>query len=261
MMTNIANLLGLVRDDAQRREDSRRSELQNTIQSTNQNLQKSIMEMGQQVQLLTNTVKTLNSQVSATGDYASDAIQQVREELSARIDALSKGQPASNAGGDGNPGSATDHPLDARNGEKSKGLKEAHFAITCSYCDGEVPKSIAKHCQFCDLYYHPGHLQRHRDEWPCPLVDYDLCPWCSEHMAARWNVKSAAIRYMQNVTTSINRARKAGIVRRNPAQKTYQKISTRPLSQSLLLHSASRPQTVKQRRLLFTTNTFQIWNN
>jgi len=34
-------------------------------------------------------VKSLNNQVSATGGYASDALQQVREELSARIDALS----------------------------------------------------------------------------------------------------------------------------------------------------------------------------
>ena len=45
MMTNIANLLGLVRGDAQRREDSLRNEIQHTIQATNQNVNKSTAEM------------------------------------------------------------------------------------------------------------------------------------------------------------------------------------------------------------------------
>jgi len=47
MMTSIANLLGLVRDDAQRREDSPRTEIQHTIQATIQNVNKSTAEMRQ----------------------------------------------------------------------------------------------------------------------------------------------------------------------------------------------------------------------
>ena len=56
------------------------------------------------------------------------------------------------------------------------------FPLQCSYCDGDVPKCISKHCVDCDLHFHPGHYQLHRGEWPCPLIDYDLCPWCAQHI-------------------------------------------------------------------------------
>ena len=133
-----------------------------------------------------------------------DAIQQVRAEVrsefNTRFDALSNNQ-ASNAGGDTAAAAAAaqmsssstlpkDEPLVNSMGKPEK-RDETHvstFAIQCSYCEGDIPKSIAKHCADCDLQYHPGHFQLHRDEWPCPLVDYDLCPWCAEHIEEEENV-------------------------------------------------------------------------
>ena len=45
--------------------------------------------MGAQVQLMSENMKSLHQQVSDSNDYATDAIQQVRDELTARLDALS----------------------------------------------------------------------------------------------------------------------------------------------------------------------------
>ena len=65
--------------------------------------------------------------------------------------------------------------------------------VTCSLCDGEVPKSIAKRCLDCDLHFHPGHYQRHRDEWPCPQIDFDFCPWCNEHIEEEHNIADCSV--------------------------------------------------------------------
>ena len=179
--------------------------------------------MGQQVQLLTNTVKSLNNQVSATGDYASDAIQQVRGELSASIHALSKGQLALNAGGDGNPGSATDHPLDGRNGKsKSKGMKEVHFAITCSYCDGEVHKSIqnivSSAISFIILVIFNGIVMNGHVLWSttiCALGVQNI----SKKSTTSWNVLYATTPCTTSATLNIARAQMAGVQKK---KLTYQ---------------------------------------
>ena len=129
-------------------------------------------------------------------EFASSAVMQVRAEtqtqfeaMQARIDELVKhipavqSQGASNAGGDGAQSHA-DAPL-VNNSGKPATVEEpvkTYPTVICSLCDGEVPKSIAKRCLDCDLSFHLGHYQRHRDEWPCLLIDFDLCPWCNEHI-------------------------------------------------------------------------------
>ena len=55
-------------------------------------------------------------------------------------------------------------------------------AVSCAQCPGDVPKSIAKKCLYFDLWFHPGHYQTHRDEWPCQQIDHDLCLWCDGHI-------------------------------------------------------------------------------
>ena len=150
--------------------------------------------MAVQVGHLTSTVKTMASQLDTNSDFVVDAVQQVRDELNGRNDALYKQHPASNAGGDGAPGSATDAPLVNKTGRPTQhDGKDTPYSIQCAFCLGDVPKSIAKHCVDCDLHFHPGHLQSHRDEWPCPFVDHDLCPWCAERINEEDNVMTCQV--------------------------------------------------------------------
>ena len=88
------------------------------------------------------------------------------------------------------PGSATDITLVNKDGEPDQlSLTDVgSYSIQCSYCDGSVPRVIAEHCEDCDLHFHPGHYQSHRDEWPCPHVDSDLCRWCEKHIEEHDNV-------------------------------------------------------------------------
>ena len=134
----------------------------------------------------------MTRQIDSNSDFTVGAVQQVRDELNGRIDAMGKQlqQQASNAGGVSKASSSSKGvPLVNNQGRPDKiEVKTEQFSMQCSFCDGEVPKPIAKHCKDCDLHFHPGHLQRHRDEWPCPLVDRDLCPWCADHINEEDNV-------------------------------------------------------------------------
>jgi len=121
MMQNIGNLFGMAQQNSQQREDVLRSEIQNTIQTNTAKLEKDAAQYAAQVSHLTNTVKTMTRQIDANSDFAVDAVQQVRDELNGRIDAMAKQQQqqqqqqASNAGGVGNAlnltGSSKDVPL------------------------------------------------------------------------------------------------------------------------------------------------------
>ena len=185
IMENMAKMFGMARSESLQREDVLRGEIQehmSTVQSSIGNLEKNSAKSAAQVDHLTTTVTSFREQLDVNADFSVDAVQQVREEFNARFDALAKLIPASNAGGTGAL-SSSDEPLVNITGKPREcNVKDIPFAIKCSYCDGDVPKVIAKHCADCDLHFHPGHLQLHRDEWPCPLVDYDLCPWCAEHI-------------------------------------------------------------------------------
>ena len=113
----------------------------------------------------------------------------LRDEMNAKFKEMEeKHRDAPNAGGDRASSSHTEPPPPepetfkiGKPATKDESTNEP-YAVQCSYCSGSVPKVIAEHCQFCDLYFHPGHYQKHLDEWPCPLVDYDLCPWCADHI-------------------------------------------------------------------------------
>ena len=62
-------------------------------------------------------------------------------------------------------------------------LKNCQFSsVTCAYCDGDVPKIIAKQCHDCEASFHPTHYHLHREEWPCPKKNDDVwCLWCNQY--------------------------------------------------------------------------------
>ena len=95
-----------------------KDEIQYNIHTISVKSQKDAATMAAQVQHLTDTVDATTTQVSTNLDFAVDAMQQIRDELNGRIDALAKqvsapnpSGDAPNPGGDGHPGSATDVPL------------------------------------------------------------------------------------------------------------------------------------------------------
>ena len=187
-MQNMAQMFGMARQESLQREEVLRSEICETAKATS----KDAKGLAAQVSHLTTTVNVLQSQLSTNADFSVDAIQQVREEFKAQIDAVSKNNQASNAGGampHTGTGSSKDVPLVNSTGRPMQSkTDESEYAIQCAFCLGSVPKCIAKHCADCDLHFHPGHLHLHRDEWPCPLVDHDLCPRCASHIEEHENV-------------------------------------------------------------------------
>ena len=144
-----------------------------------------INPLSAQVKHLTSTVQVLREQLSTNSDFSVDALQQIRAEFRAEIETakLSVNDPAANAGGN-MPGSATDVPLVNNEGEpqQAKHSDTKSYATACLYCSGSVPRCIAEYCKDCDCHFHPGHLQLHRDEWACPMVDRDMCRWCEKHI-------------------------------------------------------------------------------
>jgi len=176
----MAKMSGLARDESLHREGALRKEIITTIDLH----KKESAALAAQVTHLTSTVRTLDAQLNTNTEFSMDAVQQVRDEVNARFDAL-----ASNAGGTGSAGSK-DVPLVNSSGKPEiiDSSKIANQSVICSYCNGDVPKSIAKHCIDCDCNFHPGHYQLHRDEWPCPFVDHDLCAWCAHHIDEHENV-------------------------------------------------------------------------
>ena len=96
MMSSITTMFGKTQEESLQREEQFRGEVHQLVTGN----QKDIAAYAAQVSHLTDTVTSLQSQLSNSSDYAVDAVQQVRDELSSRIDALSNNQ-ASNAGGAG----------------------------------------------------------------------------------------------------------------------------------------------------------------
>ena len=94
-----------------------------------------------QVAHFTNTAAQLREHISAQADFAVDAIQQVRDEASAG---------AKNAGGEPRPETSTaassSNQQTAGKPLESSNNVLGHYTVTCAYCDGEVPKVIAKQC-------------------------------------------------------------------------------------------------------------------
>ena len=87
MLATMASMFGMARQDARLREDASRSEIQATMQIVIQNMGNNAAGMTSQVKHVSNTVKKLHHQVYANADFTIDAVQQVRDELNARIDA------------------------------------------------------------------------------------------------------------------------------------------------------------------------------
>ena len=115
------------------------------------------LAMTSQIQHLTTTVTQLRDQLSAQADFAVDAIQQVRDEVT---------------GDRAHPGSGTRPEVEPSSSEVGKPHQNTSipgpYSVTCAYCDGDVPEIIAKQCQDCEAFFRPAHYPAHREEWPCP---------------------------------------------------------------------------------------------
>jgi hypothetical protein len=211
IMTNMAQMFSLARQESHQREEVLRGELGQqigTIVDNMETLKKGAATGAAQVTHLTTAVNNFQEQMDINANYSVDSVQQVRDETKSQLDAMKarfdtmeklllsgRGvHGASNPGGTGAL-SSTDDTLAASMGRPAKvdATKVVPFAIKCAFCTGDVPKSIAKHCVDCDLHFHPGHFQPHREEWPCPLVDHDLCPWCAEHIEEDHNVMQCEV--------------------------------------------------------------------
>ena len=167
-------MMGHQRQDSLRREESFRDEITCAIGTSEEQTHM----LSAQVPHLAKSVSTLKNQIDTNAEFSVDAMEQIRREIRTEIDANNHAKnstdQASNAGGK-LPGSSSDTtPLVNIMGKPAQ-TKSDEYATQCSYCLGSVPKVVAKHCIDCDLYFHLGHYQPHRDEWPCPLVDHDLC--------------------------------------------------------------------------------------
>ena len=180
LMDNMAKMFNMTRDDQLQREEKLHDKLVK--------LDKQQVTVTTQVDHLTSTVRSFRDQLDTNADFAVDAMQQMRGETDAKLKAMEQTLMAAlNAGGDR---ASSSHQAPATD-DKSFNLGKpdvkdestnAQYSTQCSYCDGFVPKVIATHCTDCDLHFHPGHYQKHRDEWPCPMVGHDLCPWCADHI-------------------------------------------------------------------------------
>ena len=164
MMQNMAQMVTSAQQNSIDRENALRGEITTAISRSD----KTTESLSAQVTHLTSTVQVLREQLNTNSDFSVDALQQIRSEFRAEIEA-SKSNAASNAGGN-MPGSATDTALVNNVGKPlvTTSADIDSYAIQCSYCLGSVPRVITEHCKDCDLFFHPGHYQPHRDEWPCP---------------------------------------------------------------------------------------------
>ena len=170
-MQNMAQMFAMSRNETLGREQLLRDEVSAAAKRTD--------PVAAQVAFLTTAVSDLRGQLSSANDFTVDAVQQVRSELE---DKVSKVDPASNAGG-ALPGSSSDKNMVMKT-EKSvpRSEKIDDYNTQCAYCDGFVPRNIAKHCEDCDLYFHPGHYGKHKSEWPCPQDTEDNCAWCNKYI-------------------------------------------------------------------------------
>ena len=199
MMDNMAKMFNMARSDSLQREDAVRAEI-TAVRSDMETRDKEAavmardqLAMTSQVAQLVTTVKSLRGQLDVNADFSVDALQQVRDEFSSSLNNLRKEiSGAQNAGGASSSKDESQTPL-VNNMGRPAVVEADDFSILCSYCDGQVPKIIAKHCGDCDCHFHPGHYQSHRDDWPCPLVDLNMCPWCAEHIGEEQNVEKCEI--------------------------------------------------------------------
>ena len=179
-MQNMADIFKVSRNDSFDRGEVLRSELSTVANRSDS----AVNAITAQVSSLTSTIQVLRAQMSTNSDFAVDAMEQIRQEFRGELEATKlvvnerSVDKASDAGGF-MPGASTDKPLVniMREPDTVERRDVKNFAVFCSYCNGEVPGIIAKHCVDCDCHFHPLHYQLHRDEWPCPVVDTDLCHW------------------------------------------------------------------------------------
>ena len=122
------------------------------------------LAMTSQIQHLTTTVSQLRDQLSAQADFAVDAIQQVRDEVTG---------DRTHPGGEERP---EVEPSCSNSGKPNQNTSiPGPYSVTCAYCDGDVPKIIAKQCQDCEAFFRPAHYPAHREEWPCPNSNENWC--------------------------------------------------------------------------------------
>ena len=188
-MLHTVNLFKASAEDAQRRETESKEYVQKAISEAHDRFQESLqvrdresqvmardqIALTAQVSHLTETVAQLRETISANADFAVDAIQQVRDEAAGE---------AANAGGTKGPDVHTNasHSNAIIGKPPSSTNTPGPYSVTCTYCDGEVPKVIAKQCQDCNAYFHPSHYAAHREEWPCPKSTENWCMWCNEYI-------------------------------------------------------------------------------
>ena len=201
-MLQTANLFKASAEDAQRREIESKEYVQKAISEVHDRFQESFLVRDQeshvmardqialtsQVSHLTDTVAKLREQISAQADFAVDAIQQVRDEVAGE---------ATNAGGakgpEANTSSSSSHTQDRIGKPESSTLIPGPYSVTCAYCDGDVPKVIAKQCQDCKAHFHPAHYPAHREEWPCPQPLDNWCLWCNQPIREEQNKAHCAL--------------------------------------------------------------------
>ncbi len=102
IIKHMANMIGMARQGALQREEVPKIEIQKQTASVRTNmltLQKDAAGTAVQVGHLTNAVTSFANQLYTNADFTVDAVQQVRDVLNGRIDALTALIPASNAGG------------------------------------------------------------------------------------------------------------------------------------------------------------------
>ena len=199
LLSGIGSMIQTSNDAALRREEEQkeyfRTQLAQAFTARDKEAQilaRDQLAVTSQVSHLTETVKELKTHLSAQTDFAVDTIQQVRDEFSASLEDLRKQVSGGNAGSsqdrtriDGKdynmpPPEPHEAPRPAKLPPGGNNTKiPGPYSVTCLYCDGEMPKIIARQCGDCSGYFHQTHYQPHREEWPCPKIDeYDQDNWC-----------------------------------------------------------------------------------
>ena len=100
-----------------------------------------------QLDHLTTTVSQLRKQLSDQQDFTVDAMQQIRDEVTASQ------KDAVNAGGDSAQEAGQSPPtLGNQQRERSDTKIPGQQYVTCEYCDGQLPKVIALQCHDCEAF-------------------------------------------------------------------------------------------------------------
>ena len=98
-MDNMAKMFNMSRSEQLKREEHTQAQL-TTLTAQNEAKARSDAVVSTQVKQLTSTVRSLRDQLDSNADFAVDAIQQVRDEMNARLKEMDeKHRDALNAGG------------------------------------------------------------------------------------------------------------------------------------------------------------------